>query len=187
MSGLLETINRTSSAQKLLVLIGLMALISVGFYLLIYDDLEQAITVQATQKDTLLQQTRTIKLKVQNKDELASKLANLRGRKDQIEKVLPAKAEIPKLLQKIYGQGKIVGLSIQKFEPLSEKPRKLYTDIPVSMSLEGSYDQIADFFYYVGRMERVVNIQEISMKRKSKNAGDLSVSRRPLRPRAHPR
>ncbi|MEL6182246.1 MAG: type 4a pilus biogenesis protein PilO, partial [Myxococcota bacterium] len=71
-----------------------------------------------------------------------------------------------------------VGLNIKKFEPDGEQPQKLYTEIPVRMELEGTFDEVANFFFYVGRMERIVNIKNITMSRiggSSYGAGELSV------------
>jgi type IV pilus assembly protein PilO len=179
MSGLLETLNRISSAQKVLILLLLMIAIGILFYVVIYSSLETDIEAAKVTKNTLLTEETNIKRKVANREDLEASLVDLRTRKEKIEKVLPHKAEIPKLLQKIYGQAKIVGLKIKRFEPNNEHQQDLYTEIPVSIALEGSYDQTADFFYYVGRMERIVNIKEISMERSSGGQygqGNLEVS-----------
>lgn len=179
MSGLLETLNRISSAQKVLILLVLMIAIGIVFYVAIYSSLETDIDQAKATKTKLLTDETNIRRKVDGKEDLEASLVDLRTRKEKIEKVLPHKAEIPKLLQKIYGQAKIVGLKIKRFEPRQESKQDLYTEIPVSIALSGSYDQTADFFYYVGRMERIVNIKEISMTRSSGGSfgeGDLTVS-----------
>jgi type IV pilus assembly protein PilO len=179
MGDLLESFNKIPTPQRILVMLLVVILLSVVFYFLVYQDLEEGIEREITRKQELLTTETDIKRKVAQKEEIMSELGDLKVRKEKVEKVLPRKAEIPSLLQKIYGQAKIVGLEIRSFEPGAEAPQNLYTEIPVAMSLRGSYDQVADFFYYVGRMERIVNIKNITMEREKGGtfgAGILTVS-----------
>jgi type IV pilus assembly protein PilO len=165
MGNLVETFNKIPGPQRLLILVLVMGLLCVLFYLFGWSALEDDIKSQKDRRLALLTQETDIKRKVANRDEIMGELDDLKTRKAQVEKVLPASAEISKLLQKIYGQAKIVGLEIRRFEPGNETVKKLYAEIPVSIEVRGTYDQIADFFFYVGKMERIVNIKNISIER----------------------
>jgi Tfp pilus assembly protein PilO len=47
------------------------------------------------------------------------------------------------------------------------------------MDLSGTYDELANFFYYVGRMTRIVNVRDISLTRSSSGLsaeGELKVT-----------
>ncbi len=165
MNNFVDSFNKIPTPQRVLVLMLIMIGIVVGFYMLIYSPVDDDIQTQKDTRHGLLTQETEIKRKVANKEEIMGELDDLKGRKEKVEKVLPQRAEIPQLLQKIYGQAKIVGLEIRRFEPGVETPQNLYTEIPVGMELRGTYDQVADFFYYVGRMERIVNIKNISIER----------------------
>ncbi|MCP4568562.1 MAG: type 4a pilus biogenesis protein PilO, partial [FCB group bacterium] len=50
------------------------------------------------------------------------------------------------------------------FSPKRERPRNFYVEIPVSVEVRGEYHDVARFFDKVGRMERIVNMLEVSMK-----------------------
>lgn len=175
----MEAFDRISTPQKILILLLIMLTIGVAFYFLLYSDLEDGIKTASTEHARLLGEEADIRRRVANQEELEAELEQLRSEKQRIEKVLPPKAEIPKLLQKIYGQAKIVGLQIRRFEPREEVAQPLYVEIPVTMELQGTYDQVADFFFNIGKMERVVNIKNISMRRISGGQygqGDLVVA-----------
>lgn len=178
MNGLVESFNKISAPQRVLVFLLMMIGLLVGFYMLLFTGLEDDIQGQRDRRVKLLAKETDIKRKVANKEEIMSELDDLKKRKEKVDKVLPQKAEIPRLLLNIQGQAKIVGLDIRRFELGNEAPQALYTEIPVSMELLGTYDQVANFFYYVGRMERIVNIKNISIERKSGGSygkGDLRV------------
>ena len=85
-------------------------------------------------------------------------------------KKLPEKEEIPSLLTSISDAGHAVGLDFLLFQPKNEKKREFYAEIPVAMSLKGDYHNLAIFFDQVARLNRIVNIENITMKR-SKDKG----------------
>ena len=80
-------------------------------------------------------------------------------------KKLPEDAEIAQLLQQIEGTAKIAGLEIRRFEPgdQEEQEGKTYARIPVNMTLQGEFHQITRFFFQIGKMTRIVNIEDISL------------------------
>ena len=77
---------------------------------------------------------------------------------------LPDKKEIPDLLQAVSDLAVDAGLEIALFKPRPEVFKEFYAEVPVSINVEGSYHQIANFFDEVGRLQRIVNISEISLK-----------------------
>ena len=93
-------------------------------------------------------------------------------------KKLPEKEEIPSLLTSISDAGQAVGLEFLLFQPKTEKKKEFYAEIPVSMSLRGDYHNLAIFFDQVARLNRIVNIENITMNRvkkgKKKSLGELT-------------
>lgn len=80
-------------------------------------------------------------------------------------KKLPEKEEIPSLLTSISDAGQGVGLDFLLFQPKNEKKKEFYAEIPVAMSLRGDYHNLAIFFDQVARLNRIVNIENISVTR----------------------
>ncbi len=78
--------------------------------------------------------------------------------------LLPNKREIPTLLRSITQLGSDANLEFRLFSPKKEKTRDFYIEIPVSMEVSGTYHDVATFFDKVGRMKRIVNILDITMK-----------------------
>ena len=42
-------------------------------------------------------------------------------------------------------------------------PGPNYTTVRVRVELKGTYDEVADFFYFIGRQQRIVNV-DIELK-----------------------
>ncbi|MDY7038440.1 MAG: type 4a pilus biogenesis protein PilO, partial [Thermodesulfobacteriota bacterium] len=78
--------------------------------------------------------------------------------------LLPNKKEIPDLLRTITKLGRESNLEFRLFSPRAERRKGFYLEIPVSIIVSGSYHNVAMFFDKVGRMDRIVNILNVSMK-----------------------
>lgn len=77
---------------------------------------------------------------------------------------LPDKKEIPDLLSSISDLATDAGLEINLFKPAPENYKDFYAEVPVSVSVSGSYHQVATFFDEVGQLPRIVNINQIVLK-----------------------
>jgi type IV pilus assembly protein PilO len=145
MGEFLEQLDRIPTSQKILLLLLLSAGVVVAFYLLVYSALEDSIA--QTQQRISQTQDQRAEMKAQSND-----ISRLKG-----------EIEVGTLLQSIHQQAQLVGLQIERFEHDDEVPSANYTTIPVKMNIRGTYDQVADFYYFIGRQQRIVNVKNISL------------------------
>ena len=82
-------------------------------------------------------------------------------------RALPGDAEISSFLESLNTQAELVGLEIFSVKPRKEEPSKYYARIPVELKLTGTYYQLAKFFYLVGNLDRIINIEDITLEIKS--------------------
>jgi type IV pilus assembly protein PilO len=78
--------------------------------------------------------------------------------------LLPNTKEIPALLKSITQLGTDSQLEFRLFSPQRERARDFYMEIPVAIEVSGTYHDVAVFFDRVGRMERIINILNVSMQ-----------------------
>jgi len=77
---------------------------------------------------------------------------------------LPDEKEIPDLLSSVSNLGRDSGLDILIFRQKPETYQEFYAQVPVEMQVRGGYHQVAAFFDRVGKLDRIVNVSDISMK-----------------------
>jgi len=77
---------------------------------------------------------------------------------------LPDQKEIPDLLSTVSSLGRESGLEILIFRQRPEVLQDFYAEVPVEMLMKGTYAQLSEFFDKVGRLNRIVNVKDISMK-----------------------
>jgi len=163
MGELLEKFSGIPAAQKFLILLLVMGLVGGAWYSLAIMDLDEQIESARRDTQKLNNELTAENAKVANLRKFEEEVELLKKQREEMTDRLPADEEIASLLQKIHSQGKIVGLEITRFERDEPKVAELFVRIPVKMNLSGTFHQIATFFYYVGKLTRIVNVEDIDL------------------------
>ena len=100
---------------------------------------------------------------VKDKEKFKAELARMNDDLQNIITKLPDKKEIPALLKGISNMSQEAGLEVLLFKPQGEQSEQFYSRVPVELKFVGSYHKIGTFFYYVGTLPRIVNIENFSI------------------------
>jgi type IV pilus assembly protein PilO len=98
-------------------------------------------------------------------EELKIENEKLKQKLKELEEQLPEEYEISSLLKQVSDLGFEAGLEIITWKPASKRmhPSKVVYEVPVSVSLKGSYHDLGAFFSSLTRLERIVNITNITL------------------------
>lgn len=181
MNDLIDRFNAVPLTQKVLVLFLVMAGILTVFFLAMYQPTTEEIEELKREASSLEREEERLKDIRESQTEMEAQLQELDQQLQIAREKLPETAEIPSLLQRVYNQAKTAGLTIETFQRNDEVVRADYIEIPVQMQLTGTFDEVANFFFFVGRMTRIINIENVSLDREASGMspdGTLSVSAR---------
>jgi type IV pilus assembly protein PilO len=158
-----DKIGKLSKLYRILLCLGV-------FVLLVGPFLYFSFLPKLSQIDSLQKQSSALENKLitaQNKaNQLKAyeeKLENAKLEFKIVTKKLPEKKEIPSLLSSISQSGRDAGLEFLLFQPLPERDKEFYAEIPVSITVTGGYHNVVLFFDKVSRLNRIVNIDDIKM------------------------
>lgn len=164
MNQLLDNILERSTAQKLAILGVIVILLTALYYSFL----------QSPRADEIAKLTDSVEIARNEKSVKTQKAANLvRLRKDlqqldaELKKAvaqLPEKREIPDLLSNISTKAQQSGLDVLLFRPRAEKYQDFYAEVPVDITVKGNFHNTVGFFDEVGRMNRLINIDNIGFK-----------------------
>ena len=163
MGELLDKFLAIPVAQKALLAAILMAGVGIGWYYLSAAATNDAITKENARTSALGTRKHDAELLEKEMKGIEAAIKKLTQKLEETQGRLPQDAEIGELLLKIHGQAKIVGLEISRFEREESQTESLYIRIPVKMTLMGTFHQINTFFYYVGKLTRLVNVENIEL------------------------
>lgn len=76
---------------------------------------------------------------------------------------LPGRTEVPGLLEDISKAGVASGLEFNLFKPLPEIQREFYAELPIEISVIGSYHQLGQFVSKVSTLSRIVTLHDYTI------------------------
>ena len=175
-TSLIEKIEVIKMPIRILILAGTLVVFAGLFIWLIYmPKTEQISKTQASIEELDVKLNRA---KLQRK-----KLPKVREEKKKVDlqfeaalKLLPNEMEIPELLTQITKLGDETNLGISYFRPQNNKTKGFYAEVPISLNIKGNYHDIAVFFEKVGNMERIMNIQNVTMRPEKERSTVLDVT-----------
>ncbi len=158
-----SALNRLPTAAKFGIGFGLLVLTAAAYWVVFYGDIASRITTEETKERTLrgeLASARKVEFKYQQD---LKELAEREQRQRDLEKILPTKTEHPAFLSALQSVANVTGVTLTAWAPQSEVKEKYYARIPMKLELEGRFHQIAKFFYGVGQLDRIINIENIAI------------------------
>lgn len=145
-----------------------------GYYFIVKDKQAQLKTLE--QKEVELRQTfETKQAKAVNLEAYKEQLAEMRVMFASMLEQLPRKSEVPELLLDITRTGLINGLEFELFKPEGERAVDFYAELPVDMTVTGTYHQFGKFVSDVAALPRIVTMHDIKMGPLNEQTGKMTM------------
>jgi type IV pilus assembly protein PilO len=141
----------------------LTVLVGVAYFVLLYDDISEQIAKQKRDEQTLRADlTRVKQAEFEYHKDLAE-LTDRQQRQRDLNKILPETTEYPAFLSALQGVANISGVALQAWTPQEEVMQKFFARVPMRLTLRGKFHQVAKFFYGVGQLDRIINVENIAL------------------------
>jgi type IV pilus assembly protein PilO len=164
MNDLLDRLFGLPRQQRLILLAALILVIVALSYVFFYADRAALIANLSEQIESMVTERDKKKALAANLPKLKEQLQQLDGNLKEAMAKLPERKEIPDLLSSISTKAKESGLEVLVFRPRAETPREFYAEIPVDIIVKGGFHNVTAFFDEVGRLTRLVNMNNIELK-----------------------
>jgi type IV pilus assembly protein PilO len=161
---LIDNILERPNLQKIGILAATIILLAALYYSFLYSP----------RSDEVAKLVDSVEIARNEKTAKQQKAANLPRLKKDIQLLemeltkaiaqLPNKKEVADLLRTISAKASQSGLDILLFRPRAETFQEFYAEVPVDITVKGSFHNTVGFFDEVGRLNRLVNIDSIGFK-----------------------
>jgi type IV pilus assembly protein PilO len=151
--------------QKIGILAGLIVFLLIAGYFYVYVPGADEITKLSEELAIVRSERDQKNALVSNLPKLRQELAHWEGQLKVAMAQLPDSKEIPELLSNLSSRAREAGLEIVLFRPRGENFQEFYAEIPVDIVVRGGFYNAVTFFEEVGRMGRLVNIDNINLKK----------------------
>lgn len=159
----IDTLTKMPMAKKIFFLLFFVVLVGAALWFYLYspaaeelEKLEKSHTKLQKDLDDAERTKKTYEIDRQKRDELAK----ASGKQIQM---LPPETEMSSFLDNLNSQAELVGLEILSVKPMEEEAARYYARIPVHLKLRGNFHQMSKFFYLVGNLDRIINIENIKL------------------------
>ena len=154
---------------------GAVALVGVAYFVIFYGDIESSIKAAQGQEQSLRND-----LADARKNEFAyqkdlAELTDRQQRQRELNKVLPVDTEYPSFLSAVQSVANVSGIGLTAWAPQAEVNEQFYARVPMKVTLVGRYHQVAKFFYGVGQLDRIINMENISLTEPKLQGDDVVV------------
>jgi type IV pilus assembly protein PilO len=170
---IIERIEKIKMIYRVLILVGTLLLLGGLFIWLVY--LPKCDEIAKIEKQNVEINRKITEAKQKTKDlaKFEEDVVQVEAQYKEALTLLPKTEEIPSLLKTITELGATSNLEFNSFSPSAGESQTMYTEIPVSIQVKGKYHDVLLFFDRVGKMKRIVNIENVSM---SPSGSDTSLN-----------
>lgn len=164
MNEILERILELPPRQRIVALVAGVAAIVFLYAYFLYWPREAQIEEKTKEVENLRHDRDRKAALVANIEQARQEVARLDGDLRKAVAQLPDTKEIPELLSTVSSLGVESGLEVVQFKQREEQYQEFYAEVPVDIAVRGTYHQVGVFFDKVGRMARIVNVSNVSIK-----------------------
>ena len=173
---LVERYLELSKTKQIAIWLGSLLFVIFIFWQYFYSATLEEQTKLSEEKDSLETEITQEKRLAMNMPKIREEVKVLDVKLKFALQELPDRKEIPDLLSSISSLAKDAGLEVQLFRPKGEVTKDFYADVPVAVSVQGTYHQVATFFDEVGHLPRIVNIDQIVVKQPQVNSDAVDIN-----------
>ena len=145
---------------------------AVATYVFVYDEQVPELQKREDTEQQLRQEFKTKHAKAVNLEVYKQQLKDIERSFGALLRQLPGKTEVPNLLVDISQTGLSAGLEEKLFQPQAEQKKDFYAELPIKITLTGSYHQFGEFVSGIAALPRIVTLHDIEIKSATKDAYD---------------
>jgi type IV pilus assembly protein PilO len=160
----LNQILRLPRQQKVGILVGLILLLLILGYFYVYVPGDDKLAKLAEEVQSVRSDRDKKRALSANLPKLQKELQQWDSKLKAAVAQLPDRKEIPDLLSSLSTKAREAGLEILLFRPRAENFQEFYAEIPVDIVVRGGFFNAVTFFDEVGKLSRLVNIDNIDLK-----------------------
>jgi type IV pilus assembly protein PilO len=164
LNDLLDKILDRSKGQKIAILAVIVVLLAALYFSFLFDPRSKEIAKLAEEVEIARNERDKKGQQAANLPRLQKDLSELELKLKKAVAQLPNKKEMDELLRTIATKAQESGLEVLLFRPRGENYQDFYAEIPVEITVKGNFHDAISFFDEVGRLNRLINIDNIGFK-----------------------
>jgi type IV pilus assembly protein PilO len=147
-------------------------LVAFAYWFMFYSDVDKKITAAKRQRGDLNtelnKQKQALESYFADQDELKMRQA----RAKDFNKVLPSDTQQAAFLSSIQAASNTSGIELKGWYPQEEQLQQYYAKVPMRLEVTGRFHQITKFASEIGKLDRIINLENIELSEPKLRNGD---------------
>lgn len=159
----MATFSEMKPIAQWTIIIGVAVAITAGMYMFVYkgmDDANKQSQQVLTDKQAEIAQLRPYEQKL---PELLAQIESLKQQMDIQKKIVPDEKEADKFIHLMQDTASQAGVEIRRYTAKAPQSKEFYTEVPFDLQVDGPYYSMLNFFERTAKLERIVNVNGLSM------------------------
>ncbi|MBU0485721.1 MAG: type 4a pilus biogenesis protein PilO [Proteobacteria bacterium] len=127
------------------------------------------------QQTYLLSEIKKVEERAKELDKFKEEKAEVALKLKAAKLLLPQEKEIPVLLTTISDLGTSSGLEFLTFQPGKGKTEQFYSEIPIKITVNGSYHQIGTYLDKISKLSRIISVDDMVLGTPDKSANSMNL------------
>jgi type IV pilus assembly protein PilO len=157
-------LGKLSTGGKIGVGLLMLSLPALGYFLVFHSEIQADIDSAKSKKQRLDQDLEIAQSNERNYQKDIEELRERERRRAELIKVLPITTEYPAFLASVQNVANLVGVELTAWTPEDEVAEEFYARVPMRIELTGRYHRLAKFFHNVGQVDRIINMENITIE-----------------------
>jgi len=163
-------------AGQLGVAAGLAAVILGLFWYFYWSPASAEEAQKAKRLEDLRADIRKLEITANKLEEFKREVQQREAKLEQLKQILPTNKETPDLMRKVQYLAASSNLSVTTFDPGAVATKEFYAEYPITLTVQGSYHNLALFFDRVGRIPRLVNANNVRIQSRPRPTASDTIS-----------
>jgi type IV pilus assembly protein PilO len=92
-----------------------------------------------------------------------NRIAQLEKQLDSLRSIVPEEQATDDFMRMVFEDGRATAVNIRTFIPQALVPKDIYTEMPFSLRLDGTYYELLTFFDHLAHEQRIVSVSGLSL------------------------
>ncbi|MGA9057973.1 MAG: type 4a pilus biogenesis protein PilO [Terriglobia bacterium] len=132
------------------------------FYFYVLPLKEQRDSVR-NEVDRLTAENKLNQIFEQQRKQYLNRIAQLEKQLDTLRSIVPEEQATDDFMRMVFEDGRASEVNIRTFVPQALEPKDIYTEMPFSLRLDGTYFGLLGFFARLANEQRIVSVSGLSL------------------------
>jgi type IV pilus assembly protein PilO len=154
--------NISAKMQSLVIVVVALA-ITGGAYFAVYKSMDDGNRANRLSLQSKMRDNDMLRPYEKNMSQLIADTESLKQQMERQKLIVPDEKEADQFMRLMQTTAMQAGIEVRRYTSKPTVPHEFFTEVPFDMEVDGPYFSMLNFFERVARLERIININNVSM------------------------